>query len=68
MGVIGILVLSSWVLLLQLVMGRSTAPGIVSTAYIHARNGFYLNTLANRWVDRFWPVWDRIPLQNKNSN
>lgn len=24
--------------------------------YIHARNGFYINTLANRLIQNFWPV------------
>jgi len=24
--------------------------------YVHARNGFYFNTLANRFVAAVWPV------------
>ena len=28
----------------------------VRTLYVHARNGFYLNTLANRFATRLWPL------------
>ncbi len=28
----------------------------VRTFYVHARNGFYLNTLANRFATRLWPL------------
>jgi NAD(P)H-quinone oxidoreductase subunit 5 len=26
------------------------------SAYAHISNGLYVNTLANRWVLRFWPT------------
>jgi NAD(P)H-quinone oxidoreductase subunit 5 len=29
---------------------------VLAQVYIHARNGFYINTLANRFIQRFWPV------------
>ncbi len=35
--------------------GRSGTPRF-RAAYVHARNGFYLNTLANRLVTAVWPV------------
>jgi NAD(P)H-quinone oxidoreductase subunit 5 len=35
--------------------GRSGTPRF-RAVYVHARNGFYLNTLANRLVTAVWPV------------
>jgi NAD(P)H-quinone oxidoreductase subunit 5 len=32
------------------------SSSVLGKLYIHARNGFYINTLANRLVHHFWPV------------
>ena len=41
----------------------SWAPGPRSwhALYAHVSNGFYLNTIANRWILQFWPVAARRP-------
>lgn len=56
-------VLSAGILMFFLVAAllQSQLPGIwqtdaVSTFYIHARNGFYVNALANRLTEALWPV------------
>lgn len=41
--------------------GRSPAW---ARAYAHVSNGFYLNTIANRWVLRFWPASPARPIQH----
>jgi len=38
-----------------LLPGRDGAP-VWRALYAHVSNGFYVNTLANRWVLRFWPA------------
>lgn len=58
-GVVTMLGLCALVIALQLSFGRGLRSSALEDVYVHARNGFYLNTLANRWVERFWPVWDR---------
>ncbi len=42
--------------LLQSQLPRIRRTVVVSTFYIHARNGFYFNTLANRLTMALWPV------------
>jgi NAD(P)H-quinone oxidoreductase subunit 5 len=42
--------------LLQSQLPRICQTDAVSTFYIHARNGFYFNTLANRLTIGLWPV------------
>ena len=37
-----------------LLPGHSTAPGWAAL-HAHVSNGFYINTLTNRWVLRWWP-------------
>lgn len=41
---------------LQLVLPRDPSSGGWARAYAVVANGFYLNTLANRWALRFWPA------------
>lgn len=41
---------------LQLVLPGAPRASAWARAYAAAANGFYLNTLANRWVLRFWPA------------
>ncbi len=48
-------------LFLLLALGQSQLAAITRTAwgrriYVHARNGFYLNTLANRLTHALWPA------------
>ncbi len=42
--------------LLQSQLPRIQQTGAARSFYIHARNGFYLNTLANRLTMALWPV------------
>jgi NAD(P)H-quinone oxidoreductase subunit 5 len=39
----------------QSLLPRQAAQSRWQGLYAHVSNGFYLNTLANRWVLRFWP-------------
>jgi NAD(P)H-quinone oxidoreductase subunit 5 len=39
----------------QSLLPRQAAQSRWQRLYAHVSNGFYLNTLANRWVLRFWP-------------
>ena len=41
---------------LNIAAPRLAAWPAVRTFYVHARNGFYLNTLANRFATRLWPL------------
>ncbi|MBS0410334.1 MAG: hypothetical protein JSR86_10510 [Proteobacteria bacterium] len=41
---------------LQLSLPRASGAPAWARAYALAANGFYLNTLANRWVLRLWPT------------
>ena len=42
------------VVLLQAVLPKFANARCLQALYVHARNGFYLNTLANRWVGALW--------------
>jgi NAD(P)H-quinone oxidoreductase subunit 5 len=44
------------VLLLQVRFPGSGASRIWQVAYVHFYNGFYVSTIANRLICRFWPV------------
>lgn len=49
---------------LQLILPREPgAPGW-DRVYAVVANGFYLNTLANRWALRFWPATPKFAAQN----
>ena len=55
-GIAGMLVLCGAVLIFQLFLSSGQHPLWVLKLYVHARNGFYINTLANRFVTMVWPV------------
>lgn len=44
------------VLVLQEQLASAMAHPKMRALYVHARNGFYFNTLANRAVQKLWPV------------
>jgi len=44
------------VLVLQEQLPLWTARDWCRTRYVHARNGFYFNTLANRAIQAVWPA------------
>ncbi len=52
----GIVILFLLTALLQSQLPRIRRTRVVSTFYVHARNGFYFNTLANRLTMALWPV------------
>ncbi|HVV70311.1 MAG TPA: proton-conducting transporter membrane subunit, partial [Verrucomicrobiae bacterium] len=47
------------VLLLQTELPQWASHPLLQTLYVHARNGFYFNTLANRVVTWLWPLSPR---------
>jgi NAD(P)H-quinone oxidoreductase subunit 5 len=51
-----VLVLFLAVLLVQTEIPQWANRPFFQALYVHARNGFYLNTLANRAVAAIWPV------------
>lgn len=51
-----ILTLFSLTALLQSQLPRTERTGALGKLYVHARNGFYFNTLANRFTTAVWPV------------
>ncbi len=42
--------------LLCVALSLQLSNSALGRLYIHARNGFYINTLANRLIHHFWPV------------
>lgn len=44
------------VALAQILLPRLTGSSFGRNLYVHARNGFYFNTLANRVTNTIWPV------------
>jgi len=51
-----LLVLFLLVLIVQTELPAWTNRRLFQAIYVHARNGFYFNTLANRFVATVWPV------------
>ena len=51
-----IVILFVAVLVLQEQLATAMAHPKMRALYVHARNGFYFNTLANRAVQKLWPV------------
>ncbi len=49
---------------LQLVLPRAEGATGWARAYAVVANGFYLNTLANRWALRFWPAPPKFAAQD----
>lgn len=58
---IGVLVLFFVVLLLQTELPQWSQRPSIQALYVHARNGFYFNTLANRILATLWPLKPRNP-------
>jgi len=44
------------VMVLQMELPKKNQSPFLGALYVHARNGFYFNTLFNRWVQSLWPV------------
>lgn len=53
--VVAIILSFGAVTLLQGIVPRQPGQGKWLALYAHVSNGFYVNTLANRWILRFWP-------------
>jgi NAD(P)H-quinone oxidoreductase subunit 5 len=54
---VGLVLLAfSLVLLLQVQFPGSPKNRFWQAAYVHFYNGFYLSTLANRWIRQYWPL------------
>jgi NAD(P)H-quinone oxidoreductase subunit 5 len=54
--VVTLLALFLAVLVLQTELSQWANQPLVQALYVHARNGFYFNTLANRMVAALWPA------------
>lgn len=44
------------VLYIQIELPKKSQNSLLSALYVHARNGFYFNTLFNKWSMAFWPI------------
>jgi NAD(P)H-quinone oxidoreductase subunit 5 len=44
------------VMVLQMEIPKRMYTSFMKEIYVHARNGFYFNTLFNQWVQKLWPV------------
>lgn len=53
---IGIVVAFAALTLFQSLLSWGSGPSSWQSLYAHVSNGFYLNTIANRWILRFWPA------------
>ncbi len=51
-----ILVLFAGVFLIQIELPAWRVHPYCHAAYVHARNGFYFNTIANRVIQKIWPL------------
>ena len=56
-GWLGVFVLAAFVTLFffQALLWRASAHPLGRRLYVHALNGFYVGTLANRFLNRLWP-------------
>lgn len=54
--VAGVIVAFAALTLFQSLLPWVAGPSSWHSLYAHVSNGFYLNTIANRWVLRFWPA------------
>jgi len=56
--------------LFQSLLSWATGPSSWHALYAHVSNGFYLNTIANRWILRLWPAASNRaqPLSARISN
>lgn len=60
-----ILLLFIGTLILQVQLPQWEKNPLCFSLYVHARNGFYFSTLANRMVHRLWPL---KPVKHQSSN
>ena len=71
--VAGVVVAFAVLTLFQSLLSWARGPANWHALYAHVSNGFYINTIANRWILRFWPVASRrarplaIPIVNNVS-
>ena len=54
--VAGVVVAFAALTLFQSLLSWTPGPSSWHGLYAHVSNGFYLNTIANRWILRFWPA------------
>jgi len=54
--VVAVIASFSLVTFFQSFVARSAKQAKWQALYVHVSNGLYLNTLANRWLVRFWPI------------
>ncbi len=45
-----------FVLFIQMELPKRLHSPLLSSLYVHARNGFYLNTLFNKWISSLWSI------------
>jgi len=50
-----LVLLFAGLLVLQSQLPQWTSSAWCRSLYVHARNGFYINTLANRAIQKVWP-------------
>jgi hypothetical protein len=51
-----ILILFASVFLIQIELPAWRLHPYCHSVYVHARNGFYFNTIANRLIQKIWPL------------
>jgi len=54
--VAGVILAFAALTLFQSLLAWSTGPASWHALHAHVSSGFYLNTIANRWILRFWPA------------
>lgn len=52
----GVVVAFAALTLFQSLLSWAAGPSSWHALYAHVSSGFYLNTIANRWILRFWPT------------
>ncbi len=52
----------------QSLLSWTSGPSRWHALYAHVSSGFYLNTIANRWILRFWPAQPRRSPASATSN
>lgn len=57
--VVSVVVAFSALTLFQSLLSWAAGPSSWHGLYAHVSNGFYLNTIGNRWILRFWPATSR---------
>jgi NAD(P)H-quinone oxidoreductase subunit 5 len=62
--VVIVIVAFAGVTILQSELARQGALPFWRSLYVHLANGFYVNTIANRWALRFWPTGGAVKPSN----